>query len=86
MGAIAGFFLGYVMGAQAGRDGLAKLISAWREVCASAEVRQALAGAVAVGGGLLQQGMSDTRGPLAGAIVGRAGEAFAARAFGAKAA
>jgi hypothetical protein len=51
MMALVGFAVGYVVGAQSGRDGMAKVISAWRQIQTSDE----FAAAVETGKGLLAQ-------------------------------
>ena len=55
--ALAGFAIGYVLGAREGREGLERAIAATREVLSSDEFKAMLEGAQTIGVGLLKQGL-----------------------------
>lgn len=53
--ALAGFALGYVVGAKEGREGLERMVAATKTVLGSEEFKAALEGAQSMAGGLLKQ-------------------------------
>ena len=54
--ALAGFALGYIVGAKEGQEGLERMVKATRAVLASDEFKAALETAQSLAGGLLRQG------------------------------
>ncbi len=64
MGAVMGVVIGYSLGTRAGEQGWAELTEAWREICASPEVRDLLSGGFATARELLGR----SGGLLAGAL------------------
>lgn len=63
--ALAGFALGYVVGAKEGREGLDRMIKATRTVLASDEFKAALETAQSLAGGVLKQSLERLGGSAA---------------------
>ncbi|HXF56492.1 MAG TPA: hypothetical protein VNO34_02760 [Actinomycetota bacterium] len=61
MEAIAGFVVGYLLGAQQGREGLRRLQESWAVISKSEEFRGLVTSGLGVAGAVLQRGLS--RGP-----------------------
>jgi len=61
MGAVVGFAVGYLLGTQAGREGLEELVASWKVISESDEVRDLVAGGMAAARDLVAHG----RGALA---------------------
>lgn len=54
---IGGFIVGYVLGARAGKQGLAELVEAWEVIRQSREFQMALAGASAFGSNWMRRNL-----------------------------
>ncbi|HEV3362695.1 MAG TPA: hypothetical protein VG795_00910 [Acidimicrobiia bacterium] len=63
--ALAGFALGYVLGAREGREGLERMIASTRQVLASDEFKAALETAQSLAGGVLKQSLERLGGAAA---------------------
>ncbi len=63
--ALAGFALGYVLGAKEGQEGLERMIAATKEVLGSEEFKALLEGAQTMAVGLLKQGFEQFGGMAA---------------------
>ncbi len=63
--ALAGFALGYVLGAREGKEGLERVITATRTVLASDEFKAMLESAQTIAGGMLKQGFEQFGGVAA---------------------
>jgi hypothetical protein len=75
MFALVGFAVGYVVGVQQGKEGMAKLISSWQEIQASEDFAAAIETGKAMMTGLLKQAIEAGSGVMAGEmknVVGRA--------------
>jgi hypothetical protein len=69
METVIGFAVGFMVGTQQGRDGLAKLRDSWNAISTSPEVRQAVATGVSMAGTTARQLMNGGAGKLlSGAI------------------
>lgn len=68
MGALVGFAVGYMLGTQAGPDGVAKIVAAWTEISSSEEFKGMRGAALAGAGGLLGQVMKSGGANLVGGI------------------
>ena len=64
--ALVGFALGYVVGAQEGKEGLERMIASTKAILASDEFKAGLEGATAMAGGLLKQTFDQFTGAAAG--------------------
>ena len=63
--ALAGFAIGYIVGAREGREGLERMITATKTVLSSDEFKAALEGAQTVAAGLLKQSLEQFGGMAA---------------------
>jgi hypothetical protein len=68
--ALVGFAVGYVAGAQAGKDGLERLVSSWRNIQRSDEFAAMLETAQGLLGGALKQAFEMGSGVVAGEVKG----------------
>jgi hypothetical protein len=66
VGAIIGFFLGYVLGTKAGADGQEQLKNAWTTITSSEELKDMLSGGLSMLTDLSRQGRSLLADRLAG--------------------
>jgi hypothetical protein len=64
METVIGFAIGFVVGTQQGRDGLAKLRDAWQAISTSPEVREAVAAGVSMAGETARQMMNGGAGKV----------------------
>jgi hypothetical protein len=79
MEALIGFAIGYWVGTKEGREGLQKALQALDAISKSAEVKAMLSQGLAMGGGMLAQGLKSSGGfsvaqGVAGALADRAGK------------
>ncbi len=58
MGAMVGMVIGYVLGTRAGERGFEELKESWETISSSQEVRDMIAGGVALAAVMLRQGRS----------------------------
>jgi hypothetical protein len=58
MGAMVGVVIGYVLGTRAGERGFEELKESWETISSSQEVRDMIAGGVALAAVMLRQGRS----------------------------
>lgn len=56
MGVMLGFFVGYVMGTRAGREGFDELVTTVRQILGSSELRELVSGGVSVLGEAVRAG------------------------------
>ena len=70
MFALVGFAVGYVVGVQQGKEGMAKLIDSWKHIQGSEEFAAAIESARAMAGGLLKQAL-ETGGGEVKSVVNR---------------
>ena len=68
--ALVGFAVGYVAGAQAGKDGLERLVSSWRNIQRSDEFAAMLETAQGLLGSALKQAFESGTGVVAGEVKG----------------
>ena len=76
--AVAGFAIGYVVGAREGREGLERLVSATRHVLASDEFKALVETGRTVATGLVKEGLSQVAGMAASETRGLTGRLRAA--------
>lgn len=70
MFALVGFAVGYVVGVQQGKEGMANLIDSWKHIQGSDEFAAALESGRAMLGGLLKQALETGGGMVAGEVKG----------------
>jgi len=68
--ALVGFAIGYVVGAQQGREGMARLLSSWQAIQSSEEFAASLEAARALLGNLAKQAFETGTGVVAGEVKG----------------
>ncbi|MBP2320026.1 hypothetical protein JOF56_000411 [Kibdelosporangium banguiense] len=71
METVIGFAIGFVVGTQQGRDGLAKLRDSWNAVSTSPEVRQAVSVGVSMAGKAARQLMNGGAGKVLSGVFDR---------------
>lgn len=67
---LVGFAVGYVVGVQQGKEGMAKLIDSWKHIQGSQEFADALESGRMMLGGLLKQALETGGGMVAGEVKG----------------
>jgi hypothetical protein len=70
MFALVGFAVGYVVGVQQGKEGMAKLIESWKHIQDSEEFAAAIDTARTMAGSLLRQALETGGGMVAGEVKG----------------
>ena len=70
MMALVGFAVGYVVGVQQGKEGMAKLVSSWQHIQHSEEFAAAIESGRTMIGGLLKQAFETGSGVVAGEVKG----------------
>jgi hypothetical protein len=68
MMALVGFAVGYVVGVQQGREGMAKLIDSWKHIQGSEEFAAAIESGRTMLGGLLKQAFDTGTGMVSGEV------------------
>ena len=68
MMALVGFAVGYVVGVQQGKEGMARLISSWQQIQGSDEFAAAVASGKEMALGLLKQAVSTGTGIVSGEV------------------
>jgi len=68
MMALVGFAVGYVVGVQQGKEGMARLVSSWNQIQGSEEFAAALASGREMAMGLLKQALSTGTGIVSGEV------------------
>ncbi|GAC1410299.1 MAG: hypothetical protein NVSMB57_03940 [Actinomycetota bacterium] len=65
MGALLAFAIGYLVGAQQGRDGINQTVAAWETIRKSPEFQALVASGAALAGNVVKEGLAQGRGPVA---------------------
>jgi hypothetical protein len=68
MMALVGFAVGYVVGVQQGKEGMAKLVSSWQHIQGSEEFASAIESGRTMLGGLLKQALQAGGGVVSGEV------------------
>ncbi len=68
MKALVGFAVGYVVGVQHGKEGMARLIDSWQEIQGSEEFAAAMESGKGMVGGLLKQAFQTGSGMVTGEV------------------
>jgi hypothetical protein len=68
MMALVGFAVGYVVGAQQGKEGMARLVSAWQEIQGSEEFAAAIASGREIAVGIIKQALQTGTGIVSGEV------------------
>jgi hypothetical protein len=68
MMALVGFAVGYVVGVQQGKEGMAKLVSSWQHIQGSEEFAAAIESGRTMLGGLLKQALQAGGGVVSGEV------------------
>jgi hypothetical protein len=68
MMALVGFAVGYVVGVQQGKEGMAKLIDSWKHIQGSEEFAAAIESGRTMLGGLLKQAFDTGTGMVSGEV------------------
>jgi hypothetical protein len=68
MMALVGFAIGYVVGVQQGKEGMARLVSSWQHIQGSDEFAAAIASGREMAMGLVKQALSTGTGIVSGEV------------------
>jgi hypothetical protein len=68
MMALVGFAIGYVVGVQQGKEGMARLVSSWNQIQGSEEFAAAIATGREMAMGVLKQALSTGTGIVSGEV------------------
>lgn len=68
MMALVGFAIGYVVGVQQGKEGMARLVSSWQQIQGSEEFAAAIATGREMAIGLVKQALSTGTGIVSGEV------------------
>jgi hypothetical protein len=68
MMALVGFAIGYVVGVQQGKEGMARLVSSWTQIQGSEEFAAAIASGREMAMGVLKQALSTGTGIVSGEV------------------
>jgi hypothetical protein len=68
MMALMGFAIGYVVGVQQGKEGMARLVSSWQHIQGSEEFAAAIASSREMAMGLMKQALSTGTGIVSGEV------------------
>lgn len=68
MMALLGFAVGYVVGVQQGKEGMARLVSSWQQIQGSEEFAAAIASGKELAVGLVKQALSTGTGIVSGEV------------------
>jgi hypothetical protein len=66
--ALVGFAIGYVVGVQQGKEGMARLVSSWNQIQGSEEFAAAIATGREMAMGVLKQALSTGTGIVSGEV------------------
>ena len=68
MMALVGFAIGYVVGVQQGKEGMARLVSSWNQIQGSEEFAAAIATGREMAMGIMKQALSTGTGIVSGEV------------------